>query len=72
MNVLNIILQDDLILIFIRLLSLFFDSHMIFTHMCPNGTLAQDHPILWKLYPLVLFLLGGISFPRYNMLVIPI
>ena len=71
-TILNIILHDVLILLFIHLLSLFYDSHILFNHMCPNGTLVQDHPILWKLYPLVLFVPGGISFLHYNMVVIPI
>ena len=70
-TVLNIILYDVLILLFIHLLFLFYDCHMIFNHMCPNGTLVQDHPILWKLYPLVLFVPGGISFLHYNIVVIP-
>ena len=70
--VLNIILHDILIFLFIHLLYLFCDSHMIFNNMCPNGNRFQDHAILWKLYPVFVFLPGGISFPHYNMGVRPI
>ena len=69
---LNIILHDILILLIIHLLSLFYDSHTIFIHMYPNGTLVQAHPILWKLYLIFIFLPGGIFFPHYNMKVSPI
>ena len=53
-------------------MSLFYDSHMVFIDMCHNGTLVQAHPILWKMYPLVLFVPVGISSPHYNMGVSPI
>ena len=71
-TVINIILHDVLILLFIHFVSLFYESCMLFVHMCPNGTLVQANAILWKLYPLVLFLPGGIYFPHYNMGVSPI
>ena len=70
--VLDIILHDIFILLFIHILSLFCDSHMIFNNMCSHGNLVQAHAILWKLYPLFVFIPGGISFPHYNMVVIPI
>ena len=71
-TVINIILHDVLILLFIHFVSLFYESCMLFVHMCPNGTLVQAHPILWKLYLIFIFIPGGISFPHYNMGVSPI